>query len=61
MCFAIASPKPAVLPHEFFSFIFLLLQKSEPKKGAFYEAFFNAAKALLKTMSKTARRSFGRT
>jgi len=51
-----------MLPHEF-QFIKILkgMNKNEPKKGAFYEAFFNAAKALLKTMSKTARRSFGRT
>jgi len=37
------------------------MNKNEPKKGAFYDVFFNAAFALLKTMSKTARRSFGRT
>jgi len=36
---------------------FCFSKKNEPKKGAFYDVFFNAAKALLKIMSKTARRS----
>jgi len=60
MFFTVASPKSAVcclmnscFSHSFFCFS----KKNEPKKGAFYDVFFNAAKALLKTMSKTARRS----
>jgi len=40
---------------------FFASPKKRTKKGAFYEAFFNTANALLKTMPKTARLSFGRT